>query len=245
MLGGHDDDGLLQRFQLMVYPDVSKDWRNIDRYADRAHGSRAFEIFRKLDGMNVSQLGVNIIEETGHIPFLHFDEQGQDCFDSWRSDLEAQMRGNRLEHPALEAHLSKYRSLMPSLALLFHLIDKIDGKADVAGVSSDATRKAVEWCSYLFAHARRIYGLAAAGTTSQARAIIEKIRTGALKDTFTARDVYRNQWAGLTSAREVVDPLALLEDFGWLRSVPMKSSNEGGRPTTNYLAHPKIREGGR
>ena len=54
---------------------------------------------------------------------------------------------------ALEAVLAKYRSLVPSLALLIHLADGGRGP-----VSLSALDKAVGWARYLFSHARRIYG---------------------------------------------------------------------------------------
>jgi hypothetical protein len=243
MSGGQGDDGLLQRFQLMVYPDVSGDWRNVDRFPDTVHKNRAFEIFKKLNVIDALQTGAFICEEEGQIAYLRFNEEGQAFFDSWRADLERTTRSGQLEHPALEAHISKYRSLMPSLALLFHLIDRVDGKTDSAAVSLDAATKAAAWCTYLFEHAKRIYGLAANATANQARTITEKIRSGALKDRFTAREVYRNQWTGLTSAKEVAEPLTLLEDFGWLRSIPVKSNVEGGRPTVYYFVNPKVKEG--
>lgn len=49
--------------------------------------------------------------------------------------------------------LAKYRSLVPSLALLIHLADGGRGP-----VSLSALDKAVGWARYLFSHARRIYG---------------------------------------------------------------------------------------
>jgi putative DNA primase/helicase len=64
-------------------------------------------------------------------------------------------------HPALISHLSKYRSLMPSLALLFELADRasiegFDGSC-LAGrenfVSLEHTRQAAAFCDYLESHA--------------------------------------------------------------------------------------------
>lgn len=238
--GGQGDDGLLQRFQLMVYPDVSPDWRNVDHYPNTEDKNQAFQIFRKLDCLDAAQLGAAIPEEASEIPYLRFDEEAQELFDFWRADLEKDVRRERSEHPALEAHQSKYRSLMPSLALLFHLIDRVDGKTESAAVCLDSAEKSAAWCSYLFEHARRIYGMAANASSNQARQLIEKIKSGALKETFSARDVYRHQWAGLTSASETAEPLSLLEDFGWLRSVTIKSAN-GGRPTVHYIVNPKVK----
>jgi hypothetical protein len=41
---------------------------------------------------------------------------------------------------------------------------------------------------------------------------------GRLPSPFTARDVYRNEWTGLTEPRVVQGALACLEECGWLRS---------------------------
>jgi putative DNA primase/helicase len=54
---------------------------------------------------------------------FRFDPDAQFLFVEWLSDLEVKVRGNDL-HPALISHLSKYRSLMPSLPLLFELADR-------------------------------------------------------------------------------------------------------------------------
>jgi Protein of unknown function (DUF3987) len=57
--------------------------------------------------------------------------------------LELRLRQNH-EHPAIEAHLAKYRSLIPSLALLIHLAD---GGQNPVGV--EAIERACAWGEYL------------------------------------------------------------------------------------------------
>jgi putative DNA primase/helicase len=49
--GGAADDGLLQRFGLLVWPDVGREWRNVDRFPDTAAKNAAFETFQRLDVM--------------------------------------------------------------------------------------------------------------------------------------------------------------------------------------------------
>jgi hypothetical protein len=34
----------------------------------------------------------------------------------------------------------------------------------------------------------------------------------------------------------------LLEDYGWLRSITIRSQLDGGRPTTTYVVNPKAKE---
>jgi hypothetical protein len=53
---------------------------------------------------------------------------------------------------------------------------------------------------------------------------------------FTARDVYRNQWAGLTKPADVEEALDRLVALNWLRA----AQNSGaGRPSIKYLITPK------
>ena len=49
--GGAGDDGLLQRFGLLVWPDVCGEWRNVDRWPDTPAKRTAFETFQRLDAM--------------------------------------------------------------------------------------------------------------------------------------------------------------------------------------------------
>ncbi len=61
------------------------------------------------------------------VPFLRFDAAAQEFFDAWRGDVEQTLRAEE-DHPVLLSHLAKYRSLMPSLALIGHLIDGVAGE---------------------------------------------------------------------------------------------------------------------
>jgi hypothetical protein len=61
---------------------------------------------------------------------LKFALDAQELFAEWIQELEHKLRSDEL-HPALVSHLAKYRSLMPSLALLFELAD---GGTDAASL---------------------------------------------------------------------------------------------------------------
>jgi hypothetical protein len=70
-------------------------------------------------------------------------------------DFEQGLRAEE-DHPVLLSHFAKYRSLMPSLALIGHLIDGVDDRT-TGRVSRAARARAVAWCEYLEGHARRLY----------------------------------------------------------------------------------------
>jgi Protein of unknown function (DUF3987) len=50
--GEKGDDGLLQRFQLLVWPDPPTTWRNVDRRPDTEARDRAYEVFKQLDALD-------------------------------------------------------------------------------------------------------------------------------------------------------------------------------------------------
>jgi putative DNA primase/helicase len=60
--GGAGDDGLVQRFQLAVYPDVSRRWRNVDRWPDTQARQRAWEVFQKRTPKFVERWGARWAE---------------------------------------------------------------------------------------------------------------------------------------------------------------------------------------
>src|SRR5262249_14126977 len=116
---GPSNDGLIQRFQLLVWPDTTANWIYVDRVPDPASEQQAERVFRRLVELNAENL----------VPF-RFAPDAQLLFVEWLAGIEAKTRGNEL-HPALISHLSKYRKLMPALALLFELADCAAGSASM------------------------------------------------------------------------------------------------------------------
>ena len=77
--GGGQDDGLLQRFQVAVWPEVESEWQNVDRYPDTDAKNRAFEVFQALDRLEPASIGATM--EDGEIPYLRFAPDAQELFD--------------------------------------------------------------------------------------------------------------------------------------------------------------------
>jgi hypothetical protein len=235
--GGGGADGLLQRFQLTVWPDHAGEWRNVDRGADTAAKNRAYRVFEALDKLDVADLNLDASEDA--IPALRFSSEAQALFDTWRDELEHRLRSGELDHmPAFESHLSKYRSLMPSLALLFHLVDVVDGKAS-GPVSLEAAKLAADWCDYLEMHAKKLYAPEISAHIKAARDLAGKIEEGAIKDGQTVRDIYRNDWQGLKDRDTVMAGLEVLAQHNWIRT---QEKSAGGRPSLVIRLHPSLRE---
>jgi putative DNA primase/helicase len=234
---GDNDDGLIQRFQLAVYPDTDQPFRNVDRWPEAEKKNRAYAVFQKLEALDISRFKA---DGTGgdEIPYLRFASDAQELFDEWRCALEMRIRSSQ-ERACLTMHLGKYRSLMPSLALLFHLIDVVDS-GSYGPVSLSATKLAVRWCEYLEAHARRIYQAAFEGDSEPAQRLAERIKES-LPNPFAVRDVVKKGWCQLNTVDDVERAVALLEEHGWVCQVEVKPGPEGGRTKVEIWINPEIR----
>ncbi len=238
--GGDAGDGLLQRFSLSVWPETPVEWRNVDRLPLQAAKERAWRAFKGLDDLKPVNAGAS--DTDGHIPALRFADDAQELFDVWRLELEHRLRSSELAAtPAFEGHLSKYRKVMPALALLMHLFDIVDERALPGPVTLAAAKRAAAWCEFLEAHARKLYRLDLDPTARAARTLIEKIRSGAVKDGGTCREVHRQHWAGLSTPEMVDAALAFLAGFGWVR---VEAAGEKGRPSRIIRLHPSLHKVG-
>ena len=118
---GMDNDGLLQRFQLLIYPDELTTWTLVDREPNHLAKERVFNILQTLSTMDFMKYGA-IKGAKDRYPYFRFNEEAQKIFFEWLSDLEQTILESD-DQPIFIEHISKYRSLMPSLALVFHLIE--------------------------------------------------------------------------------------------------------------------------
>ena len=235
-LSGSANDGLFQRFQILVYPDITS-WSYIDKLPDKDAENRAFRLIKKLNDMDFIKDAGAILEEGQKIPYLRFSPEGQELFKDWISDLEGRLRNND-EPPAIQEHLGKYRSLMPSMALIHHLLDVADGKAH-GPVSLASAKLAAASCDYLESHARRIYYLAGNIAQRAAGNLSKKIKLGTLNDGFTARDVHRKGWSLLTEIDVVNAALIELVEGNWLKS-KKQTPPHGGKTKEIFCINPMV-----
>lgn len=229
---GTGADGLLQRFQLLVWPDDPGNWKNIDRWPNSMAKNQAFEIFQWVDELIPEKIGAQR-EDGEEIPFLRFTDEAQGAFDEWREILEKEkLRSGEPE--IIEAALSKYRKLVPALALLFHLMDKGSGP-----VRQDAFFRAVDWGDYLESHMRRVYQAVGNPALAGAHAMVNRIRNKEIQDGMTLREIYRKGWACLDS-ESVNSAMEILEEYSIAKIETPLGSDRGGRPTLKIRINPKF-----
>jgi putative DNA primase/helicase len=226
---GSGDDGLLQRFQLMVWPDPLARWRDVQRAPDR-HAQRAvFDLFEAVAALEQPQP-----DEYGNLPAVRFDPEAQDRFDAWHYTIQNRVRDPEL-HPAMAAHLAKYPKLVPALAVIFEVA--ANGGARPEAIGLEALELALRWADFLEAHAERVYSGAADPASLNARLILS--RRDRLPDPLRVRDVQMKKWAGLDTAERMREALDVLVEHGYLRAEERATGPRGGRPGMTYQWHPK------
>lgn len=237
--GGASDDGLLQRFGLAVWPDVNRDFIYVDSWPNTPAKEAAFAIFERLN---------QLPSDTDATPSeWRFSPDAQTLFEEWLTPFETEIRGEEL-HPALVSHLSKYRKLIPALALIFALVDTPDSGGIIHKCE---LMRALDWCSYLRTHAARLYSAAVIPETTGAKLLLKKIKAGSLRDGdgvllehFTPRIVAVKNWTALGTSEAVRKAADLLTEYGWLALDSIPSGAAGGRPSSRYRIHPKVLSGG-
>lgn len=230
------NDGFLQRFQMLVYPEDQREWVLIDRVPDYKARSKVIRIFERLADIDTEDLKAKISKDDP-LPYLNFTEKAQGTYNEWICKLEGRLRTSGVQPEALESHLGKYRSLMPSLSLLFHLL--CYGEEDLLGgpVRNDCAKLAVRWCEYLEEHAKKVYSLVELTQVDSAKALLAKIRQGRIKDGDTLRSIYRHHWSQLDTARKVEQAAEILSECEIVKVTDLQTS---GRPSEIIKINPEI-----
>lgn len=221
-VNGTADDGLMQRFQLAVWPDLLSNWKWIDQPRDEPAYFSYQDALRSLHDLPMPV-------STGSSINLRFSMSAQDMYIAWMNELHSNLRSDEL-HPVMQSHLAKMPKTIAGLALLFELID--GGRTEVGDA---ATTRALLWAPYLISHAERLYSLSTDQDIAGAKLILS--RREKLDAIFTARDVQRKNWTGLSSAQAVTDALNTLVDHRYLSELPVSTSKVGGRPSIRYRWH--------
>ncbi len=231
-------DGMLQRFQLMVYPTVSTTYEYIDEPCDAAIEERVRGLFEFAHSDNLfSDVPVSSHSD---LPTLRFDDEAQQQFVDWLTAHERRLR-NPPPGTSTEfiSHLGKASRTLVSLTTVFHVIAAFEGAENLGTVSGKVLLMAIRLRDHLEAHAKRIYSFCEDQPLRCAHTIAAKIRQSQIPEGSTVRELYRKGWSGLKTKEEVSSGLKKLEALGWLR-ITQEEQVKGGRSSDQILLNPKL-----
>uniref|UniRef100_UPI0035CFD483 DUF3987 domain-containing protein n=1 Tax=Bartonella sp. CM120XJJH TaxID=3243544 RepID=UPI0035CFD483 len=111
---GINDDGLLQRFQMIVWPDENQEWKWVDRPPNQ-------EAWKTYEGVFHS-LYDKPLGSPEHPLVMRFSAEAQEIFREWMQKIFKEAKENNLSE-SLQAHLLKIPKTIVSLALIFELTE--------------------------------------------------------------------------------------------------------------------------
>jgi len=246
LIYGMGNDGLFQRFQLLVWPDDIPDYKLIELSPDMKARARAYNAIQKIASLDFKSLDA---QKQGEDFYLPFSAEAQPIYNEWIKTLEGKLRGEYSKlHSVFREHFGKYRGLMPSLALIFQLIDTADllcrgGSVKALTISNRNALKACAFVdNYLTSHAFKIYGLALDSKGRASDVLAEKIKTGKISDGFTVKEIQERKWKGLTTALNIKEACDILIGKNWLKLIDGRGGyGQPGKIT--YLINPEIKGG--
>lgn len=206
---GYQDDGMLQRFQGIVFPD-KKNHKLHDKKANTCLGSYVEQLFLNLDKINPEAK-------------LSFEEQAQTVFDNWYNETKEKLQS--LTHP-YDAHLAKSYEFVASLAMYIYLAENNGNLTKELKITVKQISMAIKLGQYFFSHARRMYSLVYKDNLP-ARSLSEKIPkllnefpqdkhydSNSNLHFFTRSQIRTKDWADLTSKDKRDEAIKILIDKG-------------------------------
>lgn len=232
------NDGLLARFQLMVWPDsLDFEWR--DTLPDKELRNAVYRIFETLDDDDfIGAWGAEPADQFRRIPSFKMAKEAAQAFIAWDTELQTQVMPSCA--PVLQEHFGKYEKLVAGLALILDMAERADMGGMIGPIREKPMLRAIAWADFLSEHARRVYHLWMHPEVRAAQKLSEQLLQRKLPDPFSTADVQRKGWAGLGSPKEITAALEFLESTGWVRATPKPEMPTAGRPGKTYDVNPKI-----
>lgn len=140
ILYGKNDDGLLQRFQMLVWPNEIEEPDWIDRYPNQDAQQDYERLFRSLYDKPLGS--------PEHPITMRFSADAQEIFCEWWKSFQKKVKKSHFSDP-LQAHLLKMPKTIASLALIFKLTE--GGRFEI-GLYAITT--ALRWKKYLLSHVK-------------------------------------------------------------------------------------------
>lgn len=240
LLGSGPDDGLKERCT-MIWPEMSREWKQVDRYpsqAARAALDRVSDALSTTNWPNV--LWTDQFERT---PYCRFSPEGQAIWDAWHGKLMRDIR-RAPETNMMLARVGKYPGLAARLMLLFHLVEWASGRQEVAKeVSAVVVENVLTLINtYMIPMDLRVHGgFAITAEAEGGRRIAEWI-TKTRPASFTGREIRRHEWTRLQDQKAVSAALEWLAAHRWIKEYEPKPGLIGGRPSSIYIVNPRLAE---
>jgi len=108
-----DNDGRIQRFQVLVYPEsVPWEWR--DRYPVQGAREAVRDVFERLATFDPIDIGARPADDFVKLPHFSFDDEAQELFIEWSTELHREWIAKE-QNPLMQQHFGKFEKLFAPL----------------------------------------------------------------------------------------------------------------------------------
>lgn len=218
-----DNDGFLERLQLMVMPDIPE-----GKYVDKPLLEDEKEVVKRVNDAFL-RAGTIGFDNKGRSHILSFHPIAQQRWAEWVQEQHAKIVSVEAD---LQPVFGKHVGLCARLALVFHMFE---GNLNTDLILDSTLEKAIRFVEFLETHQYRIFG-------SCEKTILHDLsklflsKLDGLPNPFTLSDVSDKKWSAFgKDNRDIV--LENLCDRGYLLRTQNKSKQ--GRPTILYFKHPE------
>lgn len=217
---GIADDGLLERFQLMVYPNDKT-----TSYTDVLPSTKSKE---KINNIFLLLAKLGDFEEKKY----SFDNKAQLLWDQWSIEFHKQLGGLTHDQQSIE---TKYPALVAKLALVFHILLEAENHSGgefspLGEVSPDSLKMALDWLQYLRTHSNKVLHMVSNEEDKSVSALITKLPQ--LGKSFTRHVLSQKCWKNLTKSEDRNRALKVLEGAGYIKEIT--------KPKTGFIVNPKV-----
>ena len=155
-MSGVQNDGFLQRHQLLVYPEP-KAYIDVNKVPNKDLKEKFQHLVETI--INTDKFDYSMPDKFQDLDYYLFSDESQKLYSDWKTKLNKESRDEDL-NPAIKSHLGKFESLVPSLSLIYHIINVVlDNKNCSSHISVEVTQKAINMANLLKLHMYKVYNL--------------------------------------------------------------------------------------
>lgn len=228
--------GLLARFLYSV-PKSKVGYRNIGPTSSEREVRDRFSMrLRLLLGRPERLDSFGEIEPT----LIGMSDKASELFMAYERELEKRLR------PDADLYLLSGwgNKLMGALARLAGILHLAEHSADPDGlelspIDDTAILRVLVLGDYLISHVKVAFGIIGNDSTEEAVRILDWLKDKKVTS-FSKRDAWRAMRGHIKKAALLDDPLKLLEDLGYIKSVDTQSFKKRGRPQEIFNVYPKL-----
>ena len=234
MRQSHNDDGFIQRFQFIAYPNQDIIPKFVDSGLNPEAHKKLNNLLEEICNLDGSKFGEKYVDCDSYIAQL--TPEAYSYFADYMDKIEKEVHAS--ESGGYRNHLNKFGKLLSGLIIHFHVIDGIETKRRVNKVRPHVVEMAIRWCELFKAHAKKLYDTDYNFESISGFALAKKIVEGKIEDGTSLRKIYRNEWQNLKTFQEVESACFFLEKHKWLTLTELKPLTE--RPTSIILFDPEL-----